>query len=260
MLIKTKLSKLRSDRRDNYYNWNFRNARLERGYTRLELAEIVGLSPTAISAYERMRFFPVTSIAVKLAEVLDCNVEEIFPDRIRGHVGEIKKERSGDLNKRYFRILKKKVESRKSLDEMRIRRKRWLYQQAYDDFFRLGYLERLRHPESLEELSDEEKPGHESDYAAEIDYKLFKDTLDQILGSLSYRERTVLRLRFGLDDSAVLTLDELADIFKVGKERISQIELRSLRKLQEPHNVKRLEKFLYIFNIDLRRIYSRRLW
>ena len=58
------------------------------------------------------------------------------------------------------------------------------------------------------------------------------ETLAKVLRTLSYRERRVLELRYGLDGQAPRTLDEIGRAFRVTRERILQIETQSLRKLQ----------------------------
>ncbi len=58
------------------------------------------------------------------------------------------------------------------------------------------------------------------------------ETLRKVLRTLSYRERRVLELRYGLDGQAPRTLDEIGRAFRVTRERIRQIETQSLRKLQ----------------------------
>jgi RNA polymerase primary sigma factor len=59
-----------------------------------------------------------------------------------------------------------------------------------------------------------------------------REALQGILGMLSYRERRVLELRYGLDGNDPRTLDEVGRAFNVTRERIRQIENQSLRKLQ----------------------------
>jgi RNA polymerase primary sigma factor len=68
-----------------------------------------------------------------------------------------------------------------------------------------------------------------------------KETLQQILGTLSSREQTVLARRYGLDGQAPCTLDELGRIFNLTRERIRQIENRSLKKLQALARAEKLE-------------------
>lgn len=74
--------------------------------------------------------------------------------------------------------------------------------------------------------------------------QLLKDHLDEVLGSLSDREAKVLRLRFGLDGSKQMTLEEVGKVFGVTRERIRQIEAKALRKLKHPSRRKKLQDYL----------------
>jgi RNA polymerase primary sigma factor len=58
------------------------------------------------------------------------------------------------------------------------------------------------------------------------------ETLKQVLTTLSYRERRVLEMRYGLDGQQPRTLDEVGRIFNITRERVRQIENHSLKKLQ----------------------------
>ncbi len=72
---------------------------------------------------------------------------------------------------------------------------------------------------------------------------LLKEQLDEVLNTLNNREKQVLRYRYGLDDGAPKTLEEVGKIFKVTRERIRQIEVKALRKLRHPSRRKKLEDF-----------------
>ena len=63
---------------------------------------------------------------------------------------------------------------------------------------------------------------------------LLKEDLENVLNTLNPRERDVLRLRYGLDDGRVKTLEEIGNVFSVTRERIRQIEAKALRKLRQP--------------------------
>ena len=65
-----------------------------------------------------------------------------------------------------------------------------------------------------------------------------------VLGLLSRRERTVLRLRFGLDDGRPRTLEEVGQVFGVTRERIRQIEARTLAKLKAIREAQCLQEYL----------------
>ncbi len=72
---------------------------------------------------------------------------------------------------------------------------------------------------------------------------LLKDNVRKILQTLSYREREVLKLRYGLGDGSTYTLEEVGSVFKVSRERIRQIEAEALRKLQFSQRSRLLKGF-----------------
>ncbi len=74
--------------------------------------------------------------------------------------------------------------------------------------------------------------------------QMLKEQMDDVLGTLSERERAVLEMRFGLDGSQGRTLEEVGREFGVTRERIRQIEAKALRKLRHPSRAKRLKDFL----------------
>ena len=71
-----------------------------------------------------------------------------------------------------------------------------------------------------------------------------REELDEVLATLTEREERVLRLRFGLVDGRVRTLEEVGKEFNVTRERIRQIEAKALRKLKHPSRSKRLKDFM----------------
>ena len=73
---------------------------------------------------------------------------------------------------------------------------------------------------------------------------LLRTKIDELLKTLTYREREIIRLRYGLDDGYTYTLEEVGRIFRVTRERVRQIEAKALRKLQNPVRCNRLEGFL----------------
>lgn len=108
-------------------------------------------------------------------------------------------------------------------------------------------------PVSLETPIGEEEDSHLGDFIPDNDapapqdaasHTLLKETLDNVLNSLTPREEKVLRLRFGLEDGRSRTLEEVGKEFNVTRERIRQIEAKALRKLRHPSRSKRLKDFL----------------
>ena len=108
-------------------------------------------------------------------------------------------------------------------------------------------------PVSLETPIGEEEDSHLGDFIPDDDapapvdaasHTLLKETLNNVLDSLTPREEKVLRLRFGLEDGRSRTLEEVGKEFNVTRERIRQIEAKALRKLRHPSRSKRLKDFL----------------
>jgi len=108
-------------------------------------------------------------------------------------------------------------------------------------------------PVSLETPIGEEEDSHLGDFIEDrtavapadvASYKLLKEQIDEVLSTLSPRERRVLQLRFGLDDGRARTLEEVGKEFGVTRERIRQIEAKALRKLRHPSRSRRLKDYL----------------
>ncbi len=108
-------------------------------------------------------------------------------------------------------------------------------------------------PVSLETPIGEEEDSHLGDFIEDADapapqdaasHTLLKETLGNVLDTLTPREEKVLRLRFGLEDGRSRTLEEVGKEFNVTRERIRQIEAKALRKLRHPSRSKKLKDFL----------------
>lgn len=108
-------------------------------------------------------------------------------------------------------------------------------------------------PVSLETPIGEEEDSHLGDFipddeapapADAASHTLLKETLGNVLDSLTTREAKVLCLRFGLEDGRSRTLEEVGKEFNVTRERIRQIEAKALRKLRHPSRSKKLKDFL----------------
>ncbi len=74
--------------------------------------------------------------------------------------------------------------------------------------------------------------------------EMLRNRINRVLKSLSYREREIIKLRYGLGDGYSYTLEEVGHIFKVTRERIRQIEAKAVRKLQQPSRSQDLVGFL----------------
>lgn len=78
----------------------------------------------------------------------------------------------------------------------------------------------------------------------QVSKSLLREDLENVLDTLSARERDVLRLRYGLDDGRMKTLEEIGQIFNVTRERIRQIEAKALRKLRHPNRNSILKEYI----------------
>ena len=78
----------------------------------------------------------------------------------------------------------------------------------------------------------------------EVAKNLLREDLECVLDTLSARERDVLRLRYGLDDGRMKTLEEIGQLFNVTRERIRQIEAKALRKLRHPNRNSILKEYI----------------
>ncbi|MDP1560732.1 MAG: sigma-70 family RNA polymerase sigma factor [Pirellulaceae bacterium] len=84
----------------------------------------------------------------------------------------------------------------------------------------------------------------DSDPLAETNRNALKIRIEQAMEHLNYREREILKLRYGLADGYSYTLEEVGRIFSVTRERVRQIESKAVRKLQQPYRSKTLVGFL----------------
>ncbi|MBI5418172.1 RNA polymerase sigma factor RpoD [Candidatus Poribacteria bacterium] len=108
-------------------------------------------------------------------------------------------------------------------------------------------------PISLETPIGEEEDSHLGDFiedkgaispARAATFLMLQEQIKNVLGTLTEREESVLRLRFGIGDGYPRTLEEVGTTFNVTRERIRQIEVKALRKLRHPTRSKKLKGFL----------------
>ena len=110
-----------------------------------------------------------------------------------------------------------------------------------------------KHPISLDRPIGESEDSYFGDFIEdnEIDspvasatQEMLKDRIDIVLKTLSYREREIIKLRYGIGDGYTYTLEEVGRIFKVTRERVRQVEAKAIRKLQHPVRSRKLEGFM----------------
>ena len=116
-----------------------------------------------------------------------------------------------------------------------------------------GILKIAQEPISLQTPVGEDGDTHFGDFiedkravspANATAYSMLKEQIEDVLRSLTERERQVLLLRFGLHDGCPRTLEEVGRMFNVTRERVRQIEAKALRKLRHPTRSRRLRNFL----------------
>ena len=110
-----------------------------------------------------------------------------------------------------------------------------------------------RHPISLDRPVGESEDSYFGDFIEDgstespvnsATQEMLKEKIDVVLKTLTYREREIIKLRYGLGDGYTYTLEEVGRIFKVTRERVRQIEAKAVRKLQHPVRSKQLKGFL----------------
>jgi RNA polymerase primary sigma factor len=88
---------------------------------------------------------------------------------------------------------------------------------------------------------EDERQGKPSESAAA---EMLRQRIEQVLRTLTYREREIIKLRYGIGDGYTYTLEEVGRIFKVTRERVRQVEAKAIRKLQHPVRARKLQGFV----------------
>jgi len=110
-----------------------------------------------------------------------------------------------------------------------------------------------RHPISLDRPVGESEDSYFGDFIEDdtaespvqsAGNEMLRDRIEEVLKTLTYREREILKLRYGIGDGYTYTLEEVGKIFKVTRERVRQVEAKAIRKLQHPVRARKLEGFL----------------
>ena len=110
-----------------------------------------------------------------------------------------------------------------------------------------------RHPISLDRPVGESEDSYFGDFIEDgasdnpsetATSDMLRSRIDQVLKTLTYREREIIKLRYGIGDGYTYTLEEVGRIFKVTRERVRQVEAKAIRKLQHPVRSRKLAGFL----------------
>jgi len=110
-----------------------------------------------------------------------------------------------------------------------------------------------KHPFSLDRPIGESEDSYFGDFIEDdsvespvqsATQEMLKERIDDVLKTLTYREREIIKLRYGIGDGYTYTLEEVGRIFKVTRERVRQVEAKAIRKLQHPVRSRKLEGFL----------------
>lgn len=110
-----------------------------------------------------------------------------------------------------------------------------------------------RHPISLDRPVGESEDSYFGDFIEDESaenptesaaHDMLRARIEQVLKTLTYREREIIKLRYGIGDGYTYTLEEVGRIFKVTRERVRQVEAKALRKLQHPVRSRKLHGFI----------------
>lgn len=110
-----------------------------------------------------------------------------------------------------------------------------------------------RHPISLDRPVGESEDSYFGDFiedqsaanpASAATSDMLRQRIEQVLKTLTYREREIIKLRYGIGDGYTYTLEEVGRIFKVTRERVRQVEAKAIRKLQHPVRSRKLVGFV----------------
>jgi len=110
-----------------------------------------------------------------------------------------------------------------------------------------------RHPISLDRPVGESEDSYFGDFIEDeraenptetAAQEMLRNRIEQVLKTLTYREREIIKLRYGIGDGYTYTLEEVGRIFKVTRERVRQVEAKAIRKLQHPVRARKLSGFL----------------
>ncbi|MFN9785890.1 MAG: RNA polymerase sigma factor RpoD, partial [Planctomycetia bacterium] len=110
-----------------------------------------------------------------------------------------------------------------------------------------------KHPISLDRPIGESDDSYFGDFIEDesaesplqaAGHEMLKERIDDVLNTLTFREREIVKLRYGIGDGYTYTLEEVGRIFRVTRERVRQIEAKAVRKLRHPVRARQLASFL----------------
>ena len=110
-----------------------------------------------------------------------------------------------------------------------------------------------KHPVSLDRPVGESEDSYFGDFIEDTSQSapdesaaqdMLKQRIESVLKTLTYREREIIKLRYGIGDGYTYTLEEVGRIFKVTRERVRQVEAKAIRKLQHPVRARKLQGFV----------------
>jgi RNA polymerase primary sigma factor len=110
-----------------------------------------------------------------------------------------------------------------------------------------------KHPISLDRPIGESDDSYFGDFIEDesaespmqaAGHEMLKERIDDVLSTLTFREREIVKLRYGIGDGYTYTLEEVGRIFRVTRERVRQIEAKAVRKLRHPVRARQLASFL----------------
>lgn len=160
-----------------------------------------------------------------------------IPVHMMEAVGRIRSIQRAILQERGFEASIEEIADRSGMNEAEIRKA----------------LKTARTPVSLDKpigdgndayLGEFLEDDHNQPPADEAMQEMLKQRIDLVLKTLTYREREIIKLRYGIGDGYTYTLEEVGRIFKVTRERVRQVEAKAIRKLQHPVRARKLQGFI----------------
>lgn len=183
------------------FNGPLRRARKAKGFSQKQLAAALSVSPNFFGQIELLLRRPDKNLRQNIAELLGIDEQDVWPDWLEPRDKSLTAIAYQEVDAKTFSMLDSKVRR------------------------------------EVLQLED-----HSGTVDGEMTREMVRERLEAVMKTLSYREREVLRLRYGLNEGGyIYTLEECGRILKHTRERIRQIELKALRKLQRPDRAKALE-------------------